>query len=521
MIQIKKLEIIHKTDLRTIINDFKMVLNDGDKAVIIGEEGNGKSTILKWIYSPKLIDSYADYSGERILGNEILAYLPQEVSEEDKNKTVYEFFCDDERFLDLSPKELNYLATQVKFDLEMFYSDQMVGSLSGGEKIKIQMIRILMHKPSVLLLDEPTNDIDIETLEWLEKFINEWKHIVLYVSHDETLIEKTANMIIHIEQIQRKTISRYNIAHTDYQNYLNNKRHEFEKQNQEALNERREKKIRDEKMMRMMQSVDYAQDGISRSNPAGGRLLAKKMHSIKSLQKRYEREDENMTEKPQQEEAIFIKIGSTKDSEVPNGKVILDYENPILMTPNNERVLSENVKLFIKGPEKICIIGKNGAGKTTLLHLIADEMLKRKDITVEYMSQNYEEILDLDCTPVDYLDSSGDKEERTRIRTYLGAMKYTADEMDHSIRELSGGQKAKVLLLKISLSKANVLILDEPTRNFSPLSGPVLRRVLSNFPGSIISISHDRKYIKEVCNKVYKLDKDGLIKLDDNVIDKL
>jgi ATPase subunit of ABC transporter with duplicated ATPase domains len=127
------------------------------------------------------------------------------------------------------------------------------------------------------------------------------------------------------------------------------------------------------------------------------------------------------------------------------------------------------------------------------------------------MPQNYEELLNLDETPVDYLDTTGDKEERTRIRTYLGSLKYTADEMDHPIRELSGGQKAKVLLLKLSLSGANVLILDEPTRNFSPLSGPVIRRMLKEFPGAIISISHDRKYLAEVCETIYRLTPQGLI----------
>ena len=126
------------------------------------------------------------------------------------------------------------------------------------------------------------------------------------------------------------------------------------------------------------------------------------------------------------------------------------------------------------------------------------------------MPQNYEDMLDLDITPVEFLDSTGDKEIRTRIRTYLGSLKYTADEMEHPIRELSGGQKAKVLLLKMSMSGANVLILDEPTRNFSPLSGPVIRKMIAAFPGAVISISHDRKYIEEVCEKTYTLTENGL-----------
>ena len=131
------------------------------------------------------------------------------------------------------------------------------------------------------------------------------------------------------------------------------------------------------------------------------------------------------------------------------------------------------------------------------------------------MKNFVEELLDLDETPVEFLDHTGDKEVRTRIRTYLGSLKYTADEMDHPIRELSGGQKAKVLLLKMSLSDANVLILDEPTRNFSPLSGPVIRKMIALFPGAVISISHDRKYIDEVCTKVYTLTENGLVLQDE------
>ena len=142
--------------------------------------------------------------------------------------------------------------------------------------------------------------------------------------------------------------------------------------------------------------------------------------------------------------------------------------------------------------------------------VMAEELLSRKDIKAQYMPQNYEELLDLDVTPVEFLDDTGDKVIRTRIRTYLGSLKYTADEMDHPIRELSGGQKAKVLLLKMSLSDANVLILDEPTRNFSPLSGPVIRKMITSFPGAVISITHDRKYIEEVCTRTYTLTENGL-----------
>jgi ATPase subunit of ABC transporter with duplicated ATPase domains len=173
-------------------------------------------------------------------------------------------------------------------------------------------------------------------------------------------------------------------------------------------------------------------------------------------------------------------------------------------------VLAQDISLRIRGSEKVCIIGDNGAGKSTLIRKIAEDLLQRPDLKAQYMPQNYIDLLDEEATPVDFLCKVGDKEERTRIRTYLGSMKYTADEMEHRIGDLSGGQKAKVLLLKLKMSGANVLILDEPTRNFSPLSGPVIRRMLRDFPGAILSVSHDRKFMEEVCDRVLVLTPQGL-----------
>lgn len=509
MLQVKKLNIIHRKDLRTITEDFNLVLNPGDKAVMIGEEGNGKSTILKWIFDPAYIEDYAQAEGERICTGEKLGYLPQELADEDKEKSVYGYICEEAMFWDKTPKELRQLANTLQLEEDIFYSMQQMGTLSGGERIKIQMARILIGSPTVLLLDEPSNDIDLPTLEWLEKFINEISRAVLFISHDETLIENTANMIIHIEQIRRKTVSRYFIAHTNYQDYIAKREEMMEKQRQEALNDIRQEKIRQEKLRRICQKVEHEQETISRQDPHGGRLLKKKMKAVKSLERRYEREGENMTRMPASEEAIFVKFDDRIG--VPAGKVVLDYSIEELTTGSEDkRVLARNLSLFVKGGEKVCIVGKNGVGKSTLLRLIGKELLERKDIKAAYMPQNYEEMLDLSQTPVEYLAQIGDKEELTRIRTYLGSMKYTADEMSHPMSELSGGQKAKILLLKMSMAGAEVLILDEPTRNFSPLSNPVIRKVLADYGGAIISVSHDRKYIKEVCSVCYELTGQGL-----------
>ena len=510
MLQIRNLTITHRKDLRIILEKFNMALNDGDKAVIIGEEGNGKSTLMKWIYNPELAEDYSECEGERVTSGEVLGYLPQELPEADKAKTLYEYFSEAQFFYDKGPKELSEMAMKFQVPSDFFYSDQKMGSLSGGEKVKAQLMRLLMDNPTVLLLDEPSNDIDISTLELLERLINDWKHIVLFISHDETLIENTANVIIHIEQIMRKTKSRYTVARDNYRNYIERRAENFERQTQQAQSDRRKKKIRDEKYARIYNSVEHAQTVITRQDPATAKNLKDKMHTVKAMGKRFEKEDENMTQMPEQEEAIFFKLGD-ESARMPAGKTVIEYELDELRTPDGEKELSKDIFLRVRGPEKICIVGTNGVGKTTLLKRMAEELLSRKDIKAQYMPQNYEELLDLELTPVEFLDDTGDRAIRTRIRTYLGSLKYTADEMDHPIRELSGGQKAKVLLLKMSLSDANVLILDEPTRNFSPLSGPVIRKMIASFPGAVISISHDRKYIEEVCTKTYTLTEKGLM----------
>jgi len=174
-------------------------------------------------------------------------------------------------------------------------------------------------------------------------------------------------------------------------------------------------------------------------------------------------------------------------------------------------VLSRNIKLEVIGNTHICIIGKNGVGKSTLIKRIVKEIENRDDISVGYMPQNYEDIFEKFKYVLDFLVPSGDKEEITKARMYLGNMKFTRDEMTGRISDLSNGTKAKLFLMKLVLGKYNVLILDEPTRNVSPLSNPIIRQVLKDFKGTIISISHDRKYIEEVIDNIYILTKDGLV----------
>ena len=506
MLQIRNLTITHKKDLRNLIEDFSFVLRPGDKTVLIGEEGNGKSTLLKLIHEEQLVEEYVTWSGEIIRNGVRTGYLAQEMGQEAQNCQVYEYFAENPLFYDWTPKELADLGRNFGFSLEFFYSDQQVATLSGGEKVKLQLARILMERPDVLLLDEPSNDIDLETLEWMETFICQTSLPVLYISHDEYLMERTANSVIHLEQTMRKTKPRWTVARVPYRIYMEERGHSLQRLEEQARSEKREYEKQQEKFRRIQQSVEYKQATITRQNPSGGRLLKKKMHAVKAQERRFEKQWEERTEVPDTEDAIYLRLG--RQIPMPKGKEVLDYELDQLTADG--KLLAEKIHLRIRGPEKVCIIGKNGVGKTTLLKQIAQELLSRKDLHAAYMPQNYGDLLPGEKTPLDFLQTKGDKEELTRIRTWLGSMKFTAEEMEHPIRELSGGQKAKLFFMKMSLEESDVLILDEPTRNFSPMSNPVIRRILADYQGAILCVSHDRKFIEEVCTEVYELTRDGL-----------
>ena len=186
--QIKKLTLTHKKDLRVILEDFQLVLNDGDKAVIIGEEGNGKSTLLKWMYDPALTEDYIESTGERIIGKERLGYLPQELPEAAKTKTVYEYFYEKEKFWDQTPKDLAVLARKFGLTEEFFYRDQQMSELSGGEKAKVLLLKMSLGNANVLILDEPTRNFSPLSGPVIRKMLREFPGAIISISHDRKYI---------------------------------------------------------------------------------------------------------------------------------------------------------------------------------------------------------------------------------------------------------------------------------------------------------------------------------------------
>lgn len=279
----------------------------------------------------------------------------------------------------------------------------------------------------------------------------------------------------------------------------------IDKQTQVAKQEKKEFIKKQTKLRQITQKVEHQQNTITRKDPHGAAVLKKKMHSLKSQEKKLD--NLKLTEVPDIEESINLFF---EPVDVPKTKKIIKLDIPVLTI--DDKVLSKDIKLDIVGNEHLCIIGKNGSGKSTLIKIIYNKLKDRCDINVGYMPQTYTDILNQYSYVLDFLCPTGNKDDITRARMLLGNMKFTKDEMISKIMKLSNGTKAKLFLAKLVLDKCDVLILDEPTRNVSPLSNPVIRRALKNFRGTIISVSHDRKYINEVIDSLYVLTPNGLIK---------
>ncbi|CTI04938.1 ABC transporter, ATP-binding protein [Streptococcus pneumoniae] len=476
MIKINHLTITQNKDLRDLVSDLSMTIQDGEKVAIIGEEGNGKSTLLKTLMGEDLSDF--TIKGDIQSDYQSLAYIPQKLPEELKKKTLHDYFFLDS--IDLDYSILYRLAEELHFDSNRFASDQEIGNLSGGEALKIQLIHELAKPFEILFLT------------------------VIFISHDEDFLSEAADTIVHLRLVKHRKEAETLVEHLDYDSYSEQRKANFAKQSQQAANNQRAYDKTMEKHRRVKQNVETALRATKDST--AGRLLAKKMKTVLSQEKRYEKAAQSMTQKPLEEEQIQLFFSDIQP--LPASKVLVQLEKENLSI--DDRVLVQKLQLTVRGQEKIGIIGPNGVGKSTLLAKLKQLLNDKREISLGFMPQDYHKKLQLDLSPIAYISKTGEKEELQKIQSHLASLNFSYPEMQHQIRSLSGGQQGKLLLLDLVLRKPNFLLLDEPTRNFSPTSQPQIRKLFATYPGGLITVSHDRRFLKEVCSIIYRMTEHGL-----------
>ncbi len=503
MLNIQHLTIIKQNNDR-LIDDFSFTLGGEDRVALIGEEGNGKSTLLKAIYQPEWIQSYTSISGIIDMDFERIGYLPQRMEACWFDATCVDFLLkkapeeetDYERYNELM--RFQQIAADMGITTDLIISDQPIKTLSGGEKVKLQLLKLMEYDCDCYLLDEPTNDLDLETLRWLESFICNLRVPIMFISHDETLLRRCANRILHLEQRNKKTKPLINDVRCDYDAYVTQRLQKQQKQEHLARKEKREYEKKKERLNDIMNAVHDAQNSVSRQAPHAAKMLKRKMHAVKAMDRRVERDGYQKAD--DLEEAIdvsFETIASVRD------KVILQGTFDVRIA---ERILIHPFTMDIRGRDKVAIIGKNGCGKTQLIKRIYDVLHPRTDIHLGYMPQYYHDLMDENKIAYHFLSESADQADITASRELLGRMKFTHEEMIQPIKSLSEGQKAKLYLARFIKTKCDVLLLDEPTRNLSPLSAPMMRKLLREYNGCIICVTHDRMLLDEVFDHIWMIE---------------
>ncbi len=511
MLKVENLN-VQKLNGTMLIENASFTINDEDKAAIIGEEGNGKSTLLKILCGniDPFEDSFVTFNGRIESTYQKIGYLPQHLPDEWKDNSPSEYLLKTTPSSIIAPEDWNKLELFRKsmesmlMDVSLIERETPMEKLSGGEKVKLQLLKLVNTHNDILLLDEPTNDLDINTLEFLESFILNSKIPIIFVSHDELLLEKCSNKILHLEQVNMKTKRVFTEFTGTYRDYAEKRLKGFEKAMTLARKEKAEYLEKKRKLNDIMNAVHHAQNVISRKDPAGGRLLKKKMHTVKAMERRFEKESYSTVDHPEEAINVFF-----PDVKLNPSKIILQKND--MKISIGKRLLIDTFPLDIKARDKVVIIGDNGTGKTLLLNEIYNLVKDRSDLNIGYMPQDYMKELNNYNTALEFLSEKGNKEDITRGRELMGAMKFTREEMENNPSELSDGQKAKLFILRFIKDGKNILILDEPTRNFSPLSAPVIRYILKSFSGCIISVSHDRLYIGSVCKKVLKVSNQSIL----------
>lgn len=512
-----------------ILENVSFSINEGDRIGIIGSNGAGKTTLLK-ILSGELSHDSGDFfvssdttigylkqsdnfqsentvmeeveaifSGIEQLEKDMLA-LSTEISQKaergesgpEVDRMLHRYDQMQEQFRDLGgysyKSEINGILSSMAFG-EDFY-DKRISTLSGGERTRLALACLLLKKPDLLFLDEPTNHLDIGTLKWLEQYLKSYKGTILLVSHDRYFLDQTVNRIFEVENHKLYT---YNC---NYSGYAEQKRQRREAQMRKYQNQQKE--------------IARQEEMIRRFKQHGTELLAKR---AASREKRLAAMD--LEEKP---EALRGKMKLQFHQNFKSGTDVLLAEGlaKSFGYGSNKRDLFRNVDFDIKRGERICIVGANGVGKTTLLKIImgqleANEGRLKVGHNVEFGYYDQEQqLLNGSNTVLEELHEAYRLYTDTELRSILGRFLFQGDQVFLEVGALSGGEKARLSLLKMMLAGTNVLILDEPTNHLDIESKEVFEDALLDYPGTVIVVSHDRYFLNKIPTRIFELGHEGI-----------
>lgn len=499
----------------TLIEDADILINEGEKVALVGINGSGKTTFLKIVAGEMSPDSGIVTFAK----NTSFAYLKQinnidtDLTIEEELTTVIKPILDmEERFLKLqeeiskaNEKELDALYAEydrLQHALELndaymakskltgilkglgFIEEEFsrkVSTLSGGQKTRVYLAKILLTEPDIILLDEPTNHLDLSSIEWLESYLNNYKKAVLIVSHDRYFLDKIVTKVIDIDN---KKVETYNGNYTEFIK----KKKELKESAMRAYLNREAQIKRQEEVIEKLKSFNREKS-------------VKRAESRQKALDRIERID-----KPTEERSDMDLFFSQS---IESGKDVLHIEG--LSKSFDHRKLFENVNIDVKRGEHIAILGDNGTGKTTLLKILNN--LTEPDsgyirfgtnVSIAYYDQEHQ-VLDRNKTIFDEIHDEHPDMNNTEVRNVLASFLFTGDEVFKPISSLSGGERGRVSLAKIMLSTANLIILDEPTNHLDITSKEILENAIREFKGTVIYVSHDRYFINQTATRILYL----------------
>ncbi|OCA91920.1 ABC-F family ATP-binding cassette domain-containing protein [Pseudobacillus wudalianchiensis] len=505
-----------------VLSNIKLEVQTRDRIALVGRNGAGKSTLLKIIAGILSYDSgnilkpkdvtigyLAQNTGlesDLSIMDEMLSVFSHLRTMEKQLRRLEEQMADPNVYEDTThyervTKEYDLLQNEFKesggyqFEADIrsilhglnfsdFDYETKISTLSGGQKTRLALGKLLLTKPDILILDEPTNHLDIDTLSWLEQYLQGYSGAILIVSHDRYFLDKVVNQVY---EISRQHIKKF---HGNYSQYLTQKAEQYE----------RDMKLFEKQQEQVAKLEDFIQRNIARAS------TTKRAQSRRKQLERMERLD-----RPDGDEKsanIMFQI------EKQSGNEVLKVNN--LAIGYDKEVIAKNLNLYLQREESTALVGPNGAGKSTFLKTIVDKLpllagnfSLGANVSIGYYDQEQANLTSNKTVLNELWDDYPSSDEK-EIRTVLGNFLFSGDDVLKPVHALSGGEKARLALAKLMMQKSNFLVLDEPTNHLDLDSKEVLENALIDYPGTLLFVSHDRYFINRIASKVIEMSSGGM-----------